>query len=151
MLDRFTEDNLTDGERILHRSLVHWLIFFISIFWYCVAIGSFFYHPYLGLLVAIFASYEMGKAAVYKYFTEMIVTNKRAIVKVGFISRQTIEITLSKIESVQIHQSILDRVLGTGTVAIRGTGSGIAPVKFIDNPVEFRNEINAAMAEYKKD
>jgi hypothetical protein len=38
-------------------------------------------------------------------------------------------------------------VLGAGSVGVRGTGTGMAPVRFIDNPIEFRNVLNATIAE----
>lgn len=39
--------------------------------------------------------------------TELAVTNKRVIAKTGLVQRKTIEMFLSKVESVQIDQSIL--------------------------------------------
>ena len=50
-------------------------------------------------------------AAALRYITtELAFTNKRVIAKFGFISRRTIELNLTKVESVQVNQGILGRV-----------------------------------------
>ncbi len=85
----------------------------------------------LGLLFWIAAFLE------YKS-TELAITNKKIIAKFGFIRRNTIELLLPKIESVQVNQSILGRMLNYGDVIASGAGNPQAPVPHIDNPIEFR-------------
>ena len=47
-------------------------------------------------------------AAIVRYITtELAFTNKRVIAKFGFISRRTIELNLTKVESLQVNQGIL--------------------------------------------
>jgi uncharacterized membrane protein YdbT with pleckstrin-like domain len=70
--------------------------------------------------------------------TELAITNKRVIAKSGFISRQTIEINLSKVESIQVNQEILGRIFNYGTLIISGSGTSQAPITGISNPMEFR-------------
>ncbi len=78
-------------------------------------------------------------AALIKYkTTELAITNKKIIAKFGFIRRSTIELLLPKVESVQVNQSILGRMLNYGDVVASGAGNPQAPVPGIDNPVEFR-------------
>jgi uncharacterized membrane protein YdbT with pleckstrin-like domain len=48
---------------------------------------------------------------------------------------------MDKVESVQIDQSILGRVLGYGNVSILGTGEGFKTLRTIASPVELRNSI----------
>ena len=76
--------------------------------------------------------------------TEIAVTNRRVILKTGLISRRTVEMILTRIESVDVRQSILGRVLNYGDVLIRGTGSGMEPIKGIDAPIEFRRKVLSA-------
>ncbi len=70
--------------------------------------------------------------------TELAFTNKRVIAKFGFISRQTIELNISKVESIQVNQSILGRIFNFGTLIISGAGTPQAPIPGISNPMEFR-------------
>lgn len=79
----------------------------------------------------------MSVIVVYQA-TELAVTNKRIIVKLGVIRRATTELYLTRIEGVEVEQSILGRILGYGTVYVRGIGTEIAPVANISNPLGFR-------------
>jgi uncharacterized membrane protein YdbT with pleckstrin-like domain len=75
--------------------------------------------------------------------TESVVTSKRTILKTGFIARRTVEMNMDKVESVDVSQSALGRLLGFGTVVLRGTGAGIAPLENVTTPIEVRNAITA--------
>jgi uncharacterized membrane protein YdbT with pleckstrin-like domain len=70
--------------------------------------------------------------------TELAFTNKRVIAKFGFISRQTIELNISKVESIQVNQGILGRIFDYGTLVISGAGNPQAPIPGISNPMSFR-------------
>ncbi len=85
----------------------------------------------LGLLfwVAAFIQYKS---------TELAITNKKIIAKFGFIRRNTIELLLPKVESIQVNQSILGRMLNYGSVVASGAGNPQAPVPGIDDPIKFR-------------
>lgn len=70
--------------------------------------------------------------------TELAVTNKRVIAKTGLIQRKTVELFISKVESVQVDQGILGRIFDYGTVTLTGTGVQSAPFKSIADPLQFR-------------
>lgn len=70
--------------------------------------------------------------------TELAITNKRVIAKFGFISRETVEININKIESIQVNQSVMGRILDYGTLIIAGTGATHAPIPGISAPIQFR-------------
>src|SRR5260221_134503 len=73
-------------------------------------------------------------------FSEFAITNRRVIIKVGFISRKTLEMNLSKIESVNVDQGIWGRMLGYGTITIIGTGGTKETFGNISGPLEFRRQ-----------
>ena len=75
-----------------------------------------------------------------RYADEFAVTNKRVIVKTGLISRRTLEMNLSKIESVNVDQSIMGRILGYGTITIIGTGGTRESFPKIAEPLLFRKK-----------
>lgn len=100
----------------------------------------------LGLLLVWF--YGLGlifwAIAFLRYTTtELVITNKKIISKFGFIKRDTIELLLPKIESIQVKQSILGRILNYGSIVISGAGTPKAPVPGIANPIEFRKKFMA--------
>lgn len=69
---------------------------------------------------------------------EAAITNKRLIAKTGLIRRETIEIGLNKISSLQVKQSVTGRLLGYGSLVICDVGTSRAPVKYIKDPMAFR-------------
>ena len=77
--------------------------------------------------------------------TELAITNKRIIVKFGFINRSTVELNLARVESLQVHQSLFGRMFDYGSILISGAGSPQAPVPGIAHPLEFRKFFMEAM------
>ena len=77
-------------------------------------------------------------AAITYYTTELAITNKRVIAKFGLIRRNTVEINISKIESIQVEQSILGRIFNYGSILVAGAGDPKAPIPGITKPTEFR-------------
>jgi len=77
--------------------------------------------------------------------TELAVTNRRIIAKFGLIRRSTIELNLSKVESIRVEQSIMGRLFGFGSVIVTGTGSTMDPISYVADPIKFRQAIEAAV------
>ena len=111
---------LQPGEQVRRISSIHWIGY-----WPGVAVG---------LLIQQWFQW---------WITEIAVTNRRIIYKKGLIRRQTNEMNMDKVESVQIDQSILGRMLNYGDITVRGTGTGLEPLKDIDDPIGFRNHVTA--------
>jgi uncharacterized membrane protein YdbT with pleckstrin-like domain len=115
-------------------------------------LGVFFGLPGLGLVFSsggapgAFMLLIIGGAFIgFAFFTrksvEMGVTNKRVITKSGILSRRTLELLLTKVESIGVEEGILGRMLGYGTVVVRGTGGTPEPFKNIAHPLEFRRQV----------
>jgi uncharacterized membrane protein YdbT with pleckstrin-like domain len=73
--------------------------------------------------------------------TEIVITDKRIMHKRGFIGRRTEEMNISKVETVDVDQHLLGRILGYGTVWIRGVGGGLEPLRWVGEPLALRNAI----------
>ena len=69
---------------------------------------------------------------------EFVVTNRRIIVKKGLISHFTLEMNISRVETVNVRQSIFGRILGYGCIVIIGTGGTREAFHSIRNPLQFR-------------
>jgi uncharacterized membrane protein YdbT with pleckstrin-like domain len=85
----------------------------------------------------------IARAWFQRWTTEIAVTDRRVIYKTGFIRRNTTEMHMDKVESVEVKQSVLGRILNYGDVEIRGVGTGFEPLRMIDAPLELRNHITA--------
>jgi uncharacterized membrane protein YdbT with pleckstrin-like domain len=77
--------------------------------------------------------------------TELVITDKRLIVKYGVISTQSIEIRFDKIETVRVNQGLSGRLLNYGDVVVTGTGSTFDPIRGIADALRFRAALNEAM------
>lgn len=117
-MGNYVNNNLIKDEQVEFETSYHWIIF-------CNlrAILTLFIAPMLD-----------------RYSDEFAITNRRVIVKTGLISRKTLEMNISKIESVNVDQSILGRILGYGTIQIIGTGGTKESFAKITRPLEFRKK-----------
>jgi len=77
-------------------------------------------------------------ALIRRTSTEFAVTNRRVVVKVGFLRRHSTEILLRQVEGITVDQGILGRIFGYGTIVVEGTGSDRTPYKGIAAPMAFR-------------
>ena len=126
----YIEDTISDDEKIVYVVQFHWIYTFIA-FLYLIFLGL--------LLIGVFIFIKM---MINKWTTERALTNTRYIQKIGWIARNTEEIGISKIEEVDLQQSILGRILGYGSISISGTGSGHILLKDIDAPLSFQKSLN---------
>lgn len=122
----YLEGALVAGEKVLHRGRVSWW----SV-WHLLAAGVLLLPFVVGLVFLAWAWIRV-KA------TELAITDKRVIAKFGFISRNTMEISIQKVESIQVQQSLIGRLLNFGTLIISGTGTSHAPIPSISDPMAFR-------------
>jgi uncharacterized membrane protein YdbT with pleckstrin-like domain len=137
----YIEKNLMNGESILYRGKLHWVIFIWPVIWFFVALMVFSGsgdNAAAGTWFVVIAIVT-GVASFINYTTsEFGITNKRVIVKVGFIRRSSLELLLNKVEGIQVDQGILGRFLDFGSIAVTGTGGTKNPFHKIEAPLEFR-------------
>ena len=99
-----------------------------------------------GVACIVAAAIFFGVGLVRRNATEMAVTNKRVIVKSGLANRRTIELLLSRIEGIAVEEPALGRLLGYGTVIVRGTGGTPEVFPQIARPLEFREQVQRQIA-----
>ena len=138
----YIENNLMTGEKILYRTYLHWFVFGWAIFWSILTLFLFIVKFEIGgyiSLVFLFITF-FSELITFKT-SEFGLTDKRVIVKVGFIKRKSIEILLKKVEGIQVDQGIFGRIFDYGTILISGTGGVKSPFHKIASPLKFRKEI----------
>jgi uncharacterized membrane protein YdbT with pleckstrin-like domain len=77
---------------------------------------------------------------------EQGVTNKRVILKKGIISRNSEEMKISSIETVEINQGVFGRIFGFGTVKVTGRGISDLVFKNINDPMDVKRKIESVGA-----
>jgi uncharacterized membrane protein YdbT with pleckstrin-like domain len=142
----YVERRLISGETILYRTGLHWIVLFSSgiLALLFILVGIFLLVAnllFFGLIVIALSAPIMAIAVIARNSTEMAVTNKRVIIKTGWLRRKTIEVFLSKIESIDVDQSIFARMLGYGTIIVKGTGGSKEPFDRVRSPLEFRRQV----------
>src|SRR5690242_17184235 len=154
-MGRYIDQILQPGEKVLYSTNAHWIFYLPAIAAWLVALvllvvsrettaqGMTLLSLGAAILVALAALYLTVKAWFHRWTTETDVTNLRIVHKTGFIKRHTFEIALDKVESVDVDQSIMGRLLDYGDVTILGVGEGRETITTIASPLAFRNAITA--------
>ncbi len=154
-MGRYIDEILQPGEKVLYSTNVHWIFYWRAIAAWIVAVillilsratiteGIILLCLSASAVVAFAALYWSAKAWFYRWTTETDVTNLRVVHKTGFIKRRTFEMSLDKVESVDVNQSILGRILNYGDVTVQGVGEGKETIATIASPLAFRNFITA--------
>ena len=104
-------------------------------------------HP--GIRIFAFLVFIMGllrfaQMMVVKASTEIAITTSRLVYKRGLIARHVGEMSIDRIEGVNVLQSIFGRLFGYGRLAIRGMGVGEVVLPPLRNPIAFRRAIEKA-------
>jgi uncharacterized membrane protein YdbT with pleckstrin-like domain len=154
-MGRYIDEILQPGEKVLYSTNAHWMFYLPAIGAWIVVLALLILSRMTAVdalvLTCFAAAAVMAVAALYwtvagwfhRWTTETDVTNFRVVHKTGFIKRRTFEMSLDKVESVDVNQSIMGRLLNYGDVTIRGVGEGIETIKTIAAPLAFRNSITA--------
>ena len=132
---RYVDESLASGEEILARG--RWP----GLFWF----GAWAALIVLG--IAIVGIFIFLRAAVVMKTTDFAVTNKRVILKRGWLNRRTQELAVGSVEGVALDQSWWARLWNYGHVVVTGTGDAIIRFPAMADPVAFRRAIETARAE----
>jgi len=151
----YVRRTLGSKETVLFLTGYHWLFWLgASILvapFVAVAIGGL---PYgaadyfllvLTVLPFVYGLYLM----IHGWALEVAVTSDRFVKKTGLISITTEEVSLDKIEEVNVGTSIIGRIFGYGMIDVHGTGAGAIHVRMINNPISLRQQIQGAREQLK--
>ena len=146
VISSYTDKYLMPGEHVVYSTRLHWAVFLPVIFWSVIAIALFFTGNHLaaivGTLLLIFAVIPLAITSLIARATwEFAVTNKRVLIKTGWIRRYSLETLLTKVESIRVEQSVLGRMLDYGTIVVSGTGGSKEPFHKIAEPMLFRRRV----------
>jgi len=160
----YAEKHLIAGEQVQYETRLHWIVMLghVVLALILIAAGAGLLlapwstvngaAPYAealrwaGVACLVLAIIFFGIGLVRRGATEMAVTNKRVIVKTGLANRRTIELLLARIESVVVEEPAMGRVLGFGTVIVRGTGGTPEVFPQIAHPLQFREQVQRQIA-----
>ena len=146
----YVEEHLLPGEEVVYRASLHWtaLITPVATALLLLALGgvAVYFWSSWGYAIAGLALVPLAWAYITQTSSEFAVTNKRVVIKVGWIQRSTLEILLSKVEAVGVDQGLIARVLDYGTITVTGTGGTDEQFARLAKPLEFRRQVQAQVS-----
>jgi uncharacterized membrane protein YdbT with pleckstrin-like domain len=153
----YIDKNLIDGEIVVYEARLHWILFLkpaiLSVIFIAIAAALFYFASdsinsgnvvlmqRIGGALIVLAIIPIVVGIFRRSAREYAVTNKRVVMQTGVMGRQTEEVFLNKIESSGVEQAVMGRLLGYGTVTIRGTGGSFGPFERVSAPLELRRQI----------
>jgi uncharacterized membrane protein YdbT with pleckstrin-like domain len=151
----YIEQNLMQGELIRYRTRLHWIVFVSPVF--LIVVGLIFFlsmpsHTKTVFVVAgsifLFGGILLGVSRFIAYkSSEFAVTNNRVLIKIGFIRRHSLELLLQKVEGIGVDQDVSGRIFGYGTIIVTGTGGTKELFNNIENPLEFRKQVQLSLSQ----
>jgi hypothetical protein len=148
--DQSPRDWLDSYPRLLEETQLHWAIFIGPLVLFIVAVCLFSVGgnaPIIAVLLLLFGAIPTAiDAAVTRATSEFVVTNKRVLIKTGWIRRHSLETLLSKVEGIRVEQDILGRMFDYGTIVVTGTGGSKEQFHKISDPMLFRRRIQDEIA-----
>ena len=163
---RYVEKNLVPGEHLLYQTRHHWIVLIgpllialvVGLPGLLLLFAETEKHPdlddyvtripggtqtvvILSVILIVIALANLAWGMVKRNATEMAVTNRRVLIKTGMGSRRTLDLMLSRVESIGVEETMWGRMMGYGSVIVRGTGGTPEPFVKISHPQEFRRQV----------
>jgi len=163
-MSSYLQSIIMPDERVFYRATLHWIVYVQGLiftiggglfgYFMPVIVDAFFGDAaarhmtrplaLIGFGIILVGAVLLLGAWIRQSSTELVVTNKRVIAKYGFISRETFELMINRVTGANFDQTVMGRVLGYGTIIVRGAGGDISPIDNVDDPRGFHNAVMAA-------
>jgi uncharacterized membrane protein YdbT with pleckstrin-like domain len=156
----YLTSNLVPGEQVIYQTRLHWVVMLGNVLVGCLLlagpgaallyyattqagfeIATLHFMQWTGVALIVAGMLTIILGLVRRNATEMAVTNRRVIVKTGLVSRRTIEMLLNKVESIEVSETTMGRLLGYGAIVVVGTGGSTEPFRNIAHPLTFRSRL----------
>jgi membrane protein YdbS with pleckstrin-like domain len=138
---------MTDSN-IVYQARLHWVIFFWPVVLLCsgLFIGLEFEQVrMLGIFFIVFSLLWILMMWVTYQSSSLTIKKTQVILRTGFLVRNTMDIPLSKIESIDIRRTLLGSLLHYGAVVITGTGGSRQMINYLNRPLTCRRYIEQLM------
>lgn len=143
----YLEKTLSMDEKIIKVVKLHFFTFIIPGLFLLLGLGMLNGSlPFLGIVIAVISIINI----LIKICIEMVITNKRVIIKKGVLSANTDELKLEKIESVSINKSLFGMIFNYGSVFFSGTGTTKVKFVFVVDPIAVKKVVEDTIEEYQK-
>jgi uncharacterized membrane protein YdbT with pleckstrin-like domain len=145
----YIDANLMEGEKLVYRTKLHPAVLMFPML--CIAIALVvvppaLFGPYVAFIPAVWLAVALANHGV----SELGITNKRLLLKRGYLPKRVLDSPLEKIEGIKVTQSALSKKIGYGTVIVRGKDGSSHSFSEINHPLEFARMVEEQMGGKKK-
>lgn len=152
----FADEHLNPGEELILNFKPHWKALVPVALWTVligIALGAVLWmlpDSWRGTLrsllfaAAIVAWFILALPPLIRWLaTEIILTDERLITRRGVIRRVTYDIPVDQVNSITIHQNLLDRILRAGNLVVESASdTGDQVIEAVPRPTEVQNTIS---------
>ncbi|MFD4642581.1 PH domain-containing protein [Lentzea sp. NPDC058436] len=142
----YPDDLLSSGEHVVIHKHPHWKMLIFPVFWLLVvvALGTYLAglvsdqswatiaYVVLAVVGVVLVLWLTIAPVVRWRTTHFIITSDRVMYREGVFKRTGLDIPLARVNSVRFEHSLMDRVLGCGTLIIESASD--EPLEFDDIP-----------------
>lgn len=155
---KFFKTDLLDNEALVYLNHPHWVIFVPGVAVLLLSLLFYFFdYPLLIFRIAIWKHYPLSvvisvvlffisilsliSALIRSYTSLYALTNKRIVMKTGWVSRNSLELFLDRVEAIHVNQTVCGRILGYGVLIVIGTGGTQDLYPNVPEPFQFRKVV----------
>jgi len=146
----YIKETLLSDEHSLYETRPHWVVFLSPVIMILAAWVVSTYASIIAVIILVFGLVAGIRAFIFYQTSEYAITDKRILIKMGWVRRFSLEIYLNRVESVQVSQSVLGRIFGYGAIQVVGMGGSPDFFPWVPNPLEFRKQAEEAVEKFMK-
>jgi len=137
----YVQSVLLPGERVACHTRLHWAAYWRALVSSLLGALLLLAGDPVSAMIALVLLVLAAFVTIDPWTTEIAITNHRVLLKRGLLGRETTEININKVASIDVRQSIVGSRLNFGTVIVRGTGGNVSPLAYVDAPFALRQAL----------
>ncbi|MBA4697194.1 MAG: PH domain-containing protein [Legionella sp.] len=133
---------------VVYTARLHWILFLGPVLFMLLilyAITHLFLLTGSAILLFLLGLAWLGAIWVTYTFSYLEIKPRKISLRTGIFVREIVDISMDKIESIDIRQSILGSILQYGSLVITGTGGSHRMIHYLKNPLTCRRYIEELM------
>lgn len=147
MMKNLLTDFDTTSEPVNYEAKIHWISYVVPVLYiifgslgvlYILLLGYKFILGFIGI-IALSLAFLFVKGVIKllrNRSTKVYVTDHHVSFSTGILGKTLSDLSLNKLEGMQLHQSLLEKTLNFGTLVV--TTGDVTNSYFIENPMELR-------------
>lgn len=137
-------------QQTVYQARLHWVLFLWPMLFLLFSVWLGVNFPSFHEVSLVFALVGLIWSALVwltYQFSSLTIKKKQVVLRTGILVRQTVDVPLSKIESIDIKQSIIGSLFQYGSLVITGTGGTRQSMSYVAKPLTCRRYIEQLMHE----